>query len=149
MQQQINQLHELAMERLDSALAAERAGMQGEARSAFRQAFQLERAAAELVLTLPDQPEPTRSVLLRSAASLALDCGQRGEAVRLARLGLERIAPDAIAEELKEVLERARGGGTTTGKSADSLDEARRFVEAVGGADIAREALDGLVASKD
>jgi hypothetical protein len=91
MNRQINQLHEEAMERMDDALVAQRRGDDQAAQAAFRQAFQLERAAAELLLTLPDQPEPSRSVLLRSAASLARDAGERAEALRLIQLALFEI----------------------------------------------------------
>ncbi len=104
MHQQINQLHNEAMRRMDEALAAERRGDEQAARAAFRQAFQHERAAAELLLTLADQPEPSRSVLLRSAASLGRDAGQRGESLRLIQLALAGEPPVEIAEELRDLL---------------------------------------------
>ncbi|MEM9369062.1 MAG: hypothetical protein AAGD07_24000 [Planctomycetota bacterium] len=107
MHQQINQLHDWAMERVDCALAAGRSGKTDEAHTAFQQAFHLERTGAELVLTLTNQPEPTRSVLLRSAATLALDCGRFEEAVRLSSLGLDADAPQEIAAELSDVFEKA------------------------------------------
>lgn len=53
----------------------------------FQQAFQKERSAAEFI-AYDFSYEPTRSILLRSAASLALDCGDSREAERLVALGL-------------------------------------------------------------
>jgi hypothetical protein len=45
--------------------------------------------------------------LLRSAATLALDCGEYRQAERLASIGLAGNPPAEIAVELREVLERA------------------------------------------
>lgn len=50
--------------------------------------------------------EPTRSVLHRSAASLALECGDREAARRLAERGLTGKPPEEIAEELRDVIRR-------------------------------------------
>jgi hypothetical protein len=67
---QINELHEQAMDLTDAALVAQREGDQNSANELTHQAFELESAAANL---LKDDiaAEPTRSVLYRSAASLA------------------------------------------------------------------------------
>ena len=46
----------------------------------------------------------TRSVLYRSAATLALDAGETQEARRLAECGLAGAPPAEIADELREVL---------------------------------------------
>lgn len=46
--------------------------------------------------------EPTRSVLYRSAATLARDCQDYGEAKRLIQKGLMGRPVDDVAEELKE-----------------------------------------------
>ena len=53
----------------------------------YAEAFALEREAA-LALRDTTEVEPTRSVLLRSAASLALACGETREAERLAATAL-------------------------------------------------------------
>jgi hypothetical protein len=50
--------------------------------------------------------EPTRSVLYRSAASLALDCSEFAEAERLIASGLAGYPPSEIAEELRDLYER-------------------------------------------
>jgi len=148
MHQQINQLHDEAMRRMDEALDAERPGDEQAAQAAFRQAFQLERAAAELLLTLADQPEPSRSVLLRSAASLARDAGQCGESLRLIQIALAGEPPAEIAEELRDLLaaiEQELGPAESEEqKVGQSLLEARRFSDAVGGLDRARRSLEAL-----
>ena len=95
----------------EEAVLAQRAGDRALTSRMFRMAFRLERAAAELIaddLTA----EPSRSVLLRSAASLALDCGENSEANRLINLALSGNPPAEIAEEL-HALQRA--AGTPTG----------------------------------
>src|SRR5581483_5712263 len=71
----------------------------------FRLAFEAEREAASLVAQQLDL-EPTRSVLLRSAASLALECGEVREAERLIATALSGNAPEAISEELRDLLEQ-------------------------------------------
>ncbi len=49
--------------------------------------------------------EPTRSVLCRSAASLAIDCSLHREAEKLISMGLSGDPPEEIAEELRDLLE--------------------------------------------
>ena len=102
----ITRIHEQAMD------AAEKAFLIKDVNSAqrkrlLRTAFEGEHAAAELAQKT-EVGEPTRSVLLRSAASLALNCGKVREAERLAALGLAGEPPAEIAEELREVLERVQ-----------------------------------------
>jgi tetratricopeptide (TPR) repeat protein len=98
----INELHEEAMELTDEALLAKRGGQHDEAVKLFHRAFELEREAAELLrenLTA----EPTRSILYRSAATLAIDCGELQEAMRLVTAGLAGNPPLEIADELREL----------------------------------------------
>lgn len=71
----------------------------------LQEAFAKERQAAELASNLTPS-EPTRSVLLRSAASLALDCQEFREAERLIAIGLSGSPPDDIAEEMRDLLEQ-------------------------------------------
>ena len=47
----------------------------------------------------------TRSILFRSAASLAMDCGKLGDAERLIAGGLSGHPPEEIAEELRQLLD--------------------------------------------
>ena len=71
----------------------------------FREAFDLERQAAEAVAPSFDA-EPTRSALLRSAASLALDCQEFRESERLVAIALSGNPPRELCEELRDLLER-------------------------------------------
>lgn len=74
-------------------------------RRRFRQALKLELAA---IKSLPEQVEPTTSVLFRSAAQLALDCNLYTEAIRLATTPLVTgKAPPEIAAELQAILTEA------------------------------------------
>jgi len=92
------------MELASQAILAGKAGQRTDARILFREAFELERRAALLVA--PDESlEPTRSVLLRSAASLALDCDDPREAERLIALALSGKPPEEIADELRDLYE--------------------------------------------
>ena len=96
--------HNAAMEHADAAICAHQAGDDAAALWYSRQAFEAECAAALLVLDLPDN-EPTRSVLLRSAACLALNAGNKQEALRTVALALAGNPPREIEDELIEVLD--------------------------------------------
>jgi hypothetical protein len=101
----LKKTHRDAMEQVDLALAAGRLGDQVRALVHFRRAYELEVAAAN-VLTNDFQAEPTRSVLFRSAATLALDCKLLAQAEKLACTGLIGNPPEQIAEELRDLLEQ-------------------------------------------
>ena len=100
----ITQLHRAAMELADEAAANRRHGHNEQALDLTRKAFELERAAAREVESELEF-EPTRSVLHRSAASLALECDETREAERLIGRALSGNPPDEIAEELRDLLE--------------------------------------------
>jgi hypothetical protein len=95
--------HLRAMEHVDKALAARQRGDTTAFAQNFAEAFRLEKQAAEAMVPYLDV-EPTRSVLLRSAASLALECKRNEEAERLACLGLSGKPPAEIRAELRDVL---------------------------------------------
>lgn len=98
-------LHKRAMELADKALLARVEGDADKVKILLTEAFENERHAASLVageLAF----EPTRSVLHRSAASLALECGETREAERLIGTALAGSPPDAIADELRDLLEQ-------------------------------------------
>ena len=100
----ITQLHRAAMNLADEAAANRRRGYHERALDLTRKAFELERnAAREIESEL--EFEPTRSVLHRSAASLALECDEIREAERLIGRALSGNPPDEIAEELRDLLE--------------------------------------------
>src|SRR5207247_5076862 len=99
----IQELHRTAMEFAEAAAAAR---LHGEPTDSFiRKAYQSEKAAAELCARKLAH-EPTRSVLLRSAATLALQCGENREAEQLIATALSGDREEAIAGELRDVLEQ-------------------------------------------
>jgi hypothetical protein len=95
------ELHAAAMSLADEADAARRKNHARKASQALVAAFKLEREAALLV-----SEEPSRSVLLRSAASLALEAGKSRDAEQCVALALSGSPPDEIAEELRDLLEQ-------------------------------------------
>jgi len=101
----IRELHEKAMDLAEEAFVAKLRGNLEQAKQLIRQAFEGEAQAARLVPNDPSS-EPTRSILYRSAASLALDCNEFDEAERLIAAGLAGNPPKEIAEELKELSEK-------------------------------------------
>jgi len=101
---QVNALHNRAMELAGRAFHADVHGDYSTAETLFRDAFEEERQAA-LLLADDTDAEPTRSVLLRSAATLAVDCREFREAERLVALGLSGSPPAELCEELRDVLE--------------------------------------------
>jgi uncharacterized protein HemY len=96
----LNDLHQQAMELAEQAFIARRRDELVSARSFTYRAYVLEKQAAE-----QSQTEPSRSVLHRSAATLALDCGEYREAERLVASALAGTPPETIANELREVLD--------------------------------------------
>lgn len=102
---QVGILHQHAMELCDRALAARASGEQGRAMELFRESFETENRAASLIADQFDF-EPTRSILLRSAATLALDCSEYRSAERLIAAALAGNPPGEIAEELRDLLEQ-------------------------------------------
>jgi hypothetical protein len=102
---EVKVLHRQAMERTDLALGARQKGEADLALAYFQEAYELESKAASL-LANGVESEPTRSVLLRSAASLALDCNRIVEAERLICTALLGQPPQLIAEELRDLWEQ-------------------------------------------
>jgi hypothetical protein len=102
---EVKALHRQAMERADFALDARRKGDSEKALLFFHEAFELESKAAYM-LANAFEAEPTRSVLLRSAASLALDCKLIVEAEKLICTALTGNPPSEISEELRDLLEQ-------------------------------------------
>lgn len=101
----IKLLHRQAMEQTDLALMAQSAGRIDEAQTYFKNAYNLERQAA-LILKDQVEEEPARSVLFRSAASLALDYGDHSEAEKMICMALAGNPTHSIAEELRDLLEQ-------------------------------------------
>lgn len=101
----LNEIHHEAMRLADEADHLRRQGEVEAAQQRLRQAFEQERLAAELS-TMAKSPEPTHSVLHRSAASLALECGEYRQAERLIAAALAGSPPDEVADELRDLLAR-------------------------------------------
>lgn len=101
----MNQIQDLHKQAMDFAEMAQVAKLKGDSVSALqlsKQAFEKERLAAELIVSNLEA-EPTRSVLHRSAATLAIDCGEMAAAERLIAIALSGNPPQEIAEELKDL----------------------------------------------
>ncbi|MCY6493102.1 hypothetical protein [Leptolyngbya sp. GGD] len=99
---QIQTLHQQAMDLAEAAAVARLRGAIEQATQLTRQAFEQETQAANLIASVLDA-EPTRSVLHRSAASLAIECGELRAAERLIATALSGNPPPEIAEELKDL----------------------------------------------
>ena len=80
--QTVEALHHEAMELVDRAFLARQCGDRDQMTALTKAALAKERAAADLVANEWDF-EPTRSVLHRSAALLAIECALLREAERL------------------------------------------------------------------
>ena len=97
-------LHRDAMELADSAVLARREGRESDAAELFRRAFEMESLAAGIFRDKIDV-EQTRSVLHRSAASLALDYGDFRSAEKLIATAIMGDPPEQIANELRDLME--------------------------------------------
>jgi hypothetical protein len=99
---QIQELHQQAMDLAEVAFTAKLKGDLEQASQLNRQAFEKEAKAAGLLAANLDA-EPTRSILHRSAATLAIDCGELQTAEKLIATALTGNPPQEIAEELKDL----------------------------------------------
>ena len=102
--QTIKEFHDLAMNLAEEAFQAQKSGRESDAISLFGTALELEQKAAN-ALPLAEESEPTRSILFRSAASLAFNSKNYRLADRLIARGLSGFPPPEIEEELKNLYE--------------------------------------------
>lgn len=102
---EINELHDQAMEFADLAFLAKRRGDTQKSDDYTLEAYRLEAEAAALVAS-DISAEPTRSILHRSAAVLALESGNMREAERLIAIALSGNPPFEIADELRDLLDK-------------------------------------------
>lgn len=100
----IKDLHSNAMNIAEEAFIAQRNGDIEKSLNLFRKALDSEQQAAEQ-LPLSLQSEPTRSILFRSAASLAYNTNDYELADRLIARGLSGYPPEDIKDELKNLYE--------------------------------------------
>ena len=101
------EFHDEAMDLAFFARRARRRGDEDEAAPMFAEALKKELAALDELYKFGEAVEPAYSVLHRSAASLALTCGDSRLAEKLAAKALSEDPPPEIAQELRDVLERA------------------------------------------
>ena len=97
--------HRRAMEQTDLALLERMRGDEESALRHFRSAYELEAEAANALLNELGA-EPARSVLFRSAATLARDCGMLADAEKQIHKALAGDPPAEIADELRDLLEQ-------------------------------------------
>jgi hypothetical protein len=100
------ELHRKAMELFESGLLARRQGDDSRRLILLTEALKLESSAADRVAKLHSL-EPTRSILHRSSASLAMQIGDTQTAMRYVELGLQGAPPDEIKKELTKLYEQA------------------------------------------
>lgn len=100
----ISTLHDDAMNYADEGDRARRRADHTAARAAYGRALELERQAAE-----QERTQPSRCILFRSAAWLALEAEDPAEAERLAACGLaDHGVPERVKGELRAVAEESR-----------------------------------------
>lgn len=99
------QLHNSAMDLFELGLLTARAGKFTESRRLFNEALDKETAAADSVAA-DYKLEPTRSILHRSAASIALRIGSIQTAKRYLEIGLAGNPPRDIREEMGTLREQ-------------------------------------------
>jgi hypothetical protein len=100
-------LHRAAMRHSQEAYMALERGDEPTAFRFYEQAFELEKQAANQYLLTFDQ-EPTRSVLFRSAANLAMKCGKYEAVQTMVHFGLAGKPPKEIVQELVAVYDLAQ-----------------------------------------
>jgi hypothetical protein len=107
--EQMLEIHREAMDWAEKAMISRFNGDLDIYRNAIDRALELEQKAATSI-GLDFDFEPTRSVLLRSAASIAIECNKLEVAERLISLALYGNPPTEIAEELRDLLEQVYFG---------------------------------------
>ena len=100
--QEIEELHNNAMEEADNGFMLKKKGMFMEARERFRIAMKKESAAAEMARE-QRVCNFTEAILFRSAATLALDAQDYKEAEILIKHGLSGKPPAEIADEINDL----------------------------------------------
>jgi hypothetical protein len=102
--EKIEYLHNQAMDLAEKAVVLKISGNIDESTKVFESAFALEMESA-LHLRDSFDSEPSRSVLFRSAASLALNAKLFRDAEKMVSIGLSGNPPDSIADELRNLYE--------------------------------------------
>lgn len=100
----VKELHREAMKYYDLALFSKRDDHSKVAEYSFK-AFEFEKQAF-ILFSSESNDEPTRTVLLRSAANLAMLASLPREAEKLIAIGLAGDPPEELAEELRDILQQ-------------------------------------------
>lgn len=101
----VKDLHREAMKYNDLALIAKQKNLFSEVTENYLKAFEFEKQAF-ILFNSQSSEEPTKSVLLRSAANLALLSDKLREAEKLISLGLAGDPPNEIADEFRNLLQQ-------------------------------------------
>lgn len=101
---EINVPHKKAMALAELALMEKIKGSSDRAKELFKEASLYEKKAA-LATPIDIDPEPSRSILFRSAASLAMNSEDFRESEKMVALGLSGDPPNEIANELRDLYE--------------------------------------------
>ena len=112
-------VHDAAMLLSQEADMARLSGDEKKAQQLYKQSFDLECEAATAYINRFDK-EPVRSILYRSAASLAIECHLFQEAEQLIHQGLTTHTPPDIADELQDLYKQLLEKQTEQGN--DFLD---------------------------
>ncbi len=100
-----NEFHLKAMEIAEEGIIARLKGDMDTALKKLKEAYEIEKKAVDIVMPMFDN-EPTRSIMTRSAAALAMDCGEFREAEKMTAIGLMGNPPLEIAEEMRNIYEQ-------------------------------------------
>lgn len=100
----VRELHDEAMRLSQLADLSRSAGKSGQALEFAREALRLEVEAANRIDRSPES-EPTRSILFRSAASIALQARDQNLAERLVIEGLSGYPPPTVYQQLRDLYE--------------------------------------------
>jgi tetratricopeptide (TPR) repeat protein len=99
----VRKLHDEAMDLFELGLLAARKGELDESRKLFADALKKETQAADSV---PNEFEPTRSILHLSAASIALRIGDISRAMKYIKAGLAGRGPTQLKKEMETLREQ-------------------------------------------
>jgi hypothetical protein len=121
------ELHAEAMRWANDGFASRHLGKTNEACAAFLKAWGLERDAAMELIS--EALEPSRSILFRSAASLALLCGEVRSARALAPLGLAGDPSIRVRESLRAILADAEARVQAKATFVDSVSAELRQLQ--------------------
>lgn len=100
----IREIHNEAMYKAELGDIQKHQGNFENAQILYAEAYELEKSAATVALN-NQKGEPTTSILLKSAAALAMRCNLNRDAEKLIGLALSGDPPRDIAEELRNMLE--------------------------------------------